>query len=415
MASRRAAFLATALLFVMAGAAPALAQADPGEVARAVRDTGVYVEEGSDLASGEVADLVAEARNQGERLSIVVLAEDPGTGAVAFGDAVVDRLSDAGVILVVTPDDFGVVGEGTVYTEADYAAALDAADLAAGSDTELVRAFVTSLTGVDAATDTPEPATTSSGDGGGGFPWLLLVVLLVGGLLVFWMVRRGRKQATAAGEAQLAKARAEIQTQLDAVANDILDIEDEVRVADQDRVDELYQAASQTYQAASEELAAADTPADLLEIANRVEEAVWQLDSAEALLDGKSPPPKPEPKRLEVPAPTPAPSGEGPLGLPPRPSYPSGYERRPTRRSGGLSPGLIEMLIALGAGALSSRGRSGGGLFPSRSASGPPPPVPSRDDGFLPSPSRRGTTPSSPPSRRGTSGRMRMGRRRRRR
>jgi hypothetical protein len=434
--------IAVALLLAMLPAAPAVAmlfQPDPSEVARAVRDRGVYVDPGSDLSEERAAELVAAVRNDGERLSIVVLDEDPVTGAVAFGDTVVDRLTNPGLLLVVSPGDFGVVGEGDVYTVAELDDALTAAENAGGTDSSLVQAFVVSLVGVGAdvdlpaATAAPEPAgEPAAATSGGGFPWLLVFFLLGGGLLVFWMVRRSRKRTTIADDTRLAQARGEIQKQLDAVANDILEMEDEVRVADRPNVDELYQAAGQTYQTASEQLASADTPAEFLEITNELDVAVWQLDSVEALLDGKSPPPKPIPKQLEPPPrPTtsPGPEGGGSLGLPPKPSYPSdgsGYERRPSRRSGGLSPSIIEMLVALGAGALGSRRSSGGGLgglFPRRSSALPPPP-PSRpassspdDGGFLPSPSQRGTTappPSKPSTRRGTGGRIRMGRRRRR-
>jgi hypothetical protein len=415
------------LLLAVLPAAPALAaafQPDPSEVARAIRDRGIYVDSGSDLSEGRAAELVAAVRNDGERLSIVVLDEDAATGAVAFGDAVVDRLPNPGLILVVSPGDFGVVGEAEAYTSAELDAALTAAENAGDTDSSLVEAFVASLIGVEAGIDlpagtaVPEPfdeSAVGANDGGGGFPWWLVLFLLGGGLFVFWMVRRSRKRAALADEARLAQARAEIQTQLDAVANDILEMEDEVRVADRTQVDELYQAAAQTYQTASEELASADTPAEFLEITNKLDVAVWQLDSVEALLDGKTPPPQPIPKRLE-PAPTPSPpppapsrEGEGGLGLPPKPSYPpSGpdYERRPSRRSGGLSPSLIEMLIALGAGALGSQQSSRGGLFPRRSSTSPPPPPP-----------RPATPPpsSSSSTGKGTGGRIRMGRRRRRR
>ena len=446
-------------LMVVLVAAPALAQADPSTAARAIQDTGVYVEDGSDLGEAEAAELVSLARNEGERLSIVVLTGNPGSGAVAFGDAVADRLANPGAILVITPDEFGVAGEGDHYDEADFDRAIDAADVV-GGDADIARAFVGALTGTaiagaPAEAATPDNAATSgegaaapapAASGGGGFPWGLL--LLVGGGLFLFMVYRRRKQQTAmADQAQVNTARAEIQKQLDAVANDLLDMEDEVRVADRSDIDLLYQTAARTYQEASDALGKAGTAAEFLEITNQLDVAVWQLDSAEALLDGKSPPPKPEPKRLEVPEPVtrrPAPperrpvprpdSGGGPLQLPPKPSYPDGgFNRRPSRRSGGgLSPSLIEILIGLGAGALGRRGRSGGGLFPRRTSAPPPrqptrvPPPPSRtttsdgrrDDGFLPSPTQRGSV-EKPSTRRGsgdgTRGRIRMGRRRRRR
>ena len=415
-------------------AVPALA-AEPADVVPEIRDDGVFIESGSDLSDEQASDLVALVRNQGERFSIVVLTEDPGSGAVAFGDAVVDRLgSNSGLVFVLTPDDVGVAGTGEVFTLEEIDIALDAAVEAGGSDADYATTFVSALTGeplVSAPATTlgsvSEPVAPASPASGGGFGFLWFIVIVGGiGLLIFWMVKRSKKQQALSTENELAAARAEIQTQVDALANDILDMEDEVRMADSDRIDALYNEAGETYRNASEALGSADTPGEFLDITNDLDLAIWQLDSAEALLDGKEPPPKPEPKRLEpvaVPSQGPRPStgsGGGPLGVPPRPTGTSGgYTRRSSRRSGSLSPSVIEMLITLGAGALASRGRRTrmptAGTTPGQSTS-------SRSGGgFLPSPSRRGTTSSrssrstrsSRSSRRGTGGRIRTGRKRR--
>ncbi len=406
-------------LILLLIAATALA-AEPSDVAGEIRDDGVFVEPGSDLTESAAGDLVATVRNEGERFSIVVLTSDPGSGAVTFGDAIVDRLGESsGLIFVLTPDDVAVVGSGDVYTLDEIDDALDRAVDAGGFDTDYVTNFVEALTGIDvAATSDPEPAApgASPDSGGGGFGFIGFIVIVGGALLlIFWLVRRSKQQDDLRTESQLAAARAEIQKQIDAVANDLLDMEDEVRSANNDRVDELYNAAGETYQEASDALVEADSAAEFLDITNDLDTAIWQLDSAEALLDGKSPPPKPLPKRLEpVPSPSPAQEGDssgGPLGVPPRPSHPTGgYARRPTRRSSGMSPNLIEMLVTLGAGALASRSRGPAPAPRARRSGG----------GFLPSPSRKGSRSSrssrssSRSSRRGTGGRIRTGRKRRR-
>ncbi len=366
---------AAAFLFPLIIASAAWA-AEPAEVAREIRDDGVFVESGSDLSEADAGNLVAAVRNEGERFSIIVLTESVTGGATTFGDAVVDRLSDPGLIFVLTPDDVAVVGEGVVYTLEEIDDALDLAISVGGTDTDYAFNFVDTLTGAVVVTPvpaepapqpTPEPAATStpepSSGGGSGFLWFIVIVGGIG-LFIFWMVRRSKQRQELSTENELAAARAEIQEQIDAVANDLLDMEDEVRQANNDRVDDLYNAAGEAYQEASDALAKADTPGEFLDITNDLDLAIWQLDSAEALLDGKAPPPKPTPKRLEpvITAPSPQPQsggGSGPLGVPPRPSYPKGggYERRPTRRSRGMSPSIIEMLITLGAGALANRGR----------------------------------------------------------
>jgi hypothetical protein len=411
MRSRCGLAAAIAAIAVIAGAAPALAQATPSEAATGIRDDGVFVEEGSDLSEAEAGQLVAAVRNTGERFSLMVLTEDPVGGAVAFGDAVVDRLAEPGLVLVLAPSDVGYAGFGEVYTVDDLETALDAAAVTGGDDTSYVTGFVEALTGATVAdpgatpsTDAPEPA---SGGSGGFIIFLVIVALLVVGLV--WLVRRGKKQVEAADESRVAAARAAIQDQIDAIANDILEMEDEVRLADNTRVDELFAAATTTYQEAADRLGGVAAPPDLLAISNELDTAVWQLDSAEAILDGKEPPPEPEPKRLEPASRPPAPNGgagSGPLGLPPRPTYPSGgYQRRPTRRSGGWAPGALEILIGLGGLAMARRSRS-----PARGAAG-------SGGGFLSSPSRRGSSAGSSATtsaRRGTGGRVRGGRRRRR-
>jgi len=437
----RSSLVVVVVAMTVLAATPAFA-AEPADVASGIRDDGVYVESGSDLSESEAGELVATVRNQGERFSIVVLTQAPVGGAVAFGDAVVDRLGDPGLIFVLTPDDVAVVGVGEIYDLDEIDAALDVAADRGGSDGDYVSNFVSELTGVAVVAPTPDPITTtvpepgatstpagSSSGGGSGFLWFILIVGGLG-LFIFWMLRRSRRQQGLSTENELAAARAEIQLQIDAVANDILDMEDEVRMADNDRVDTLYNAAGETFRDASEALAEADTPKEFLDITNDLETAIWQLDSAEALLDGKAPPPQPKPKRPEpvaAPSPSPRPSAGtgGGLGVPPRPTYPKGgYDRRPTRRSRGMSPSLIEMLITLGAGALANRSRRPRTRrAPTRTTSRTSSRTSDRSGGgFLPSPSRKGTrtsrssrsTRSSPrSSRRGTGGRIRTGRKRR--
>jgi hypothetical protein len=211
-----------------------------------------------------------------------------------------------------------------------------------------------------------------------------------------------------------------VQKQVDALANDVLDMEDEVRVANNPEVDGFYNDASDTYRTITERLQKAETPAQLLELSNDLDIAIWQLDCAEAALDGKPKPPRPEPKRLE---PTPRPESKDRVTVPaPRPDY----QRRPSRRSSYLGPGMMEILIGvagqvLAGGGRRSRPRSGGlGSMFGRSSSRKPPPPPSRSSGggVVPgpgSPVPRSSSSRSKPStkpRRGDDGRTRGGGRR---
>jgi len=407
-----------ALLFLLASAAPVLAAADPGQVADEIRDDGVYVEPGSDLSEAEAGRLVAEARNQGERLSVVVLTDDPVSGAVAFGDAVADRLTEHNLLFVLTPSDVGVAGEGDVYTASEIEAALDAADAAGGSDTDYVTNFVATLTGTDMAGE-PVPAETattqaaetaasgsSSSGGGSGFIWFIVIVAIVG-LGVVWLVRRSRKKADTSQAARIAEAKAAVQKQIDNIANDILDMADEVRLSENERVQDFFEKASATFTEASEQLPSIKSPEAILKLSNELDVAIWQLDSAEALLDGKPLPTKPEPKRAE---PEPSPPDHEIDRTVPSPSY----DRRPTRRSSYSGSGLLEILIGvagqvMAGGRVRSRGGMfGGGMFGGGSR------VSSRRSGSaVPTSRSRVRRTSSGSSSRGTGGRIRMGRKRR--
>ncbi len=415
MVSMRRLVVVVAVVVAVTAATPARG-ADASEAAAGVRDDGVFVEPGASATDAEVGDAVAAARRTGEDLSIVVLADEPLAGATTFADAVFDR-TGAGLVVVVAPESVGYAGIGAVYDTPAIEAALDAALAAGDDDAALVAAFVADLTG-ELVTGAPATTAATAGDGssggiGLGWLWIVLLVVIVGVALI-WLNRRSQRRAREADEARIAAAKAEIQKQVDAVANDILDLEDEVRLADDARAGRFYEEASETYRRALEALGPATTPHELLEISNDLDEAIWRLDSAEAVLDGKALPDKPERRRLEpvVREPVGAPSGAGE------------YRRRPSRRSTLSGPRMMDMLIMIGGAMMTGRGRrssrGGGGLF---GGMGPPMrreasrrrsrrtvvPGPSSP------PSTRRAPPPKPDAHRGTGGRrVRGGRRRRR-
>lgn len=436
-----AALSATLLL-----ASPAAA-AEVDEVAAEAATTGFYVEAGATISESEAGDLVGQLRDAGEGFILVVLSEEPAAGATTFADNVQFAIG-RGLVFVVAPESIGLAGEGDVFNEAELEAALDAAENDGGDDLDVAAAFVTSLTGVPVASGgqpvpvptsaaVPAPQSQTPATSSGGRSGFLLFVIIAGGLglLLWWMVRRSKQRAAATDasedDAKLNQARYLIQEQLNDVANDILALEDEVRVADNDRASDFYETASQTYNDATEALPKANTAQALLDLSNQLDVAIWQLDSAEAILDDKPLPPRPEPKRLE---PEPVTADRSSSTVP----GPSSYQRRPTRRSSFGAGGLLDLLIAVGGGMMANRSRSGGGLggglgdlFGRRSRSSAPPPQPSTRYPTPPPPSSggsanpvpgpgrpasssgsRATMPKS--SRRGTSGRMRSGRKRRR-
>ncbi len=431
--------LSLVVAMVVAAGVPSAGAADSAEVADAIAETGVYVEPGASASAVRIGELVSALRSEGEDISMVVLAEEPVGGATTFADAVVRRMG-SGLVLVVAPDTVGVSGTSEEFGDLEIADAVEAS-FAGETDLEVLELFTSQLLGVDVApatTAAPGAAASDSAEGGGsGFLWLL--ALVGGGLILFFWWRR-RQGATKGPRLHpdLAEAKEVVQGQINAVANDIIEMEDEVRQANNPEVDEFYEAAGSTYSDVTEAFPTANRPQALLDLSNELDEAIWQLDSAEALLDGKTPPERPEPKRL--PAPEPAPPDPRPEGsrLPPRPTYDQPvYDRRPGRRSSYSGGGLMEILMGAAGAMMAARGRGGGGLVASRTTtrSGAParrrrvtpaefPQVPgkTRSGGpIVPSPSRSGrrrtsstASRSSTRTRRGKVGRVRTGGRRRR-
>ncbi len=357
---RRTGLFAVLLALVVVGSVSGALAADLATVVDDVAATGVYLDSGVSISESDATQIVSAARNNGSRFHLVVLDDTPLGGNTAFAEAVFENLDiDGGTVLVLSPEDIGWVTDNDGSTENDMVAAFDFANSAGGNDAEYAANFVVSLVGPATPADSASPATAAtattaaaaeSSGGGGGF---LILIFVIGGLglFVFWLIRRGSKQTVNAAAEQMAKARAVVQKQIDAVANDILDMEDEVRVADNREADQFYNEASETYRTVTEQLPNAESPQQLLELSNDLDVAIWQLDSAEALLDGKPKPPRPEPKRLE---PVARPSQDRVTTPAPRPDY----QRRPSRRSSYLGPGMMEILIGVTGQVLGGGGRN---------------------------------------------------------
>lgn len=364
---RRAGFASLLALVLLVVGVTSAAAADIGSVADDAAETGFYLDRGVSISESDASEIVSAARNNGSRFYLIVLDDTPLGGNTAFAEAVYDELGiPAGTVLVLSPEDVGYVTENEGFTDTDMNAAIDYANAAGGNDAQYAANFVVGLLGDPVVAEPiPEPAgtatgagsnaaaTESSGGGGSGFLWFIIIVGGIG-LLVFFLVRRSGKKTVNEAAEQMAKARAAIQKQVDAIANDILDMEDEVRVANNDEVDRFYNEASTTYRTITDRLQKAASPLELIEISNELDVAIWQLDCAEAVLDGKPKPPRPEAKRLE-----PQPSPDDRVTIPaPRPDY----QRRPSRRSSYLGPGMMEILIGVAGQVLAGgrRGRGGG-------------------------------------------------------
>lgn len=291
---RRLPFFA-ALLLVLGSAVPAFAQVVPDDVIDDALTTGLYVEPGLSADRSSLNASITRAGNNGVRLVVVLLDRDPAGGAVTFADAVLDEIP-AATVLVLSGSSEGIAS--TDFDQGTLADALDrgfdaANDAPSGQgDEAFVSAVVDHLTGTTPGGGSGEVPTGASSGGGSG---LIIMLVIVGGLvaLVWVAVRKGQKSA-AAGKAKLIdEAKAEIRSQLDAMANTILEITDLVGASTDHQDDTYLRQASATYAEADDAFAAVADLKALEDLADRIDEARWQLDAANAIAHGRPVPDKP--------------------------------------------------------------------------------------------------------------------------
>jgi hypothetical protein len=280
----------------MALAAPVLAQATPSDAAAAARDRGYYVESGVPVSESRIDAAVSRANQEGLRFYAVILNEDPAGGAANFASAVLDRIG-AGTVLVLSSSQEGI--ESTEFTQTQLGRALDAA-FEASDDEGYVSSVADSLLAetADSGSETTA-AQSASSDGGGSNAGLFIMLAIIGGLvgLVWFAIRRQKKAAEESREESVDEARAELKSQLDSMANTILEITDHVSASESREDNQYLEAAGATYSAVVEEFESAQDLRALAALADRVDEARWQLDAATALAEGRPVPPKPEKKQ----------------------------------------------------------------------------------------------------------------------
>ncbi len=326
-----------------------VAAAQPVDVAPVLVAQGFFIEDGSDADRNAVEDAVAEARFAGGNLSIAVLAIEPPGGATIFAENTLNEMGGTGTVFVVAPETAGWASEGDIYTREQLDEATDVS-LDGSSDTDVVELFVATLIG--------EPVGGAEPGGGGGLPWgwILLLIIVAGVAFILWRTSRSSKREA---ERSIEDARAEVKKRLDDVANDIIDLEDEITASTDPAARVLYESATAAYADALDTYEGAATPQELIATAEELDMAIWRLDSVEALLDGEPPPPKPEKPRPTAPVP-----GASPLTTPPR--VPASIYRRPDRRR---SSGTAAMMTGLLMGSMASSRRSPRGSSSSGSRS----------------------------------------------
>ncbi|MFV1962585.1 MAG: hypothetical protein ACC658_12235, partial [Acidimicrobiia bacterium] len=255
-----------------------LIAATPSEVVADLEAKGYYIEPGSTASEQVVSDAVSQGRSDGGRLYLVVLAEEPPGGATTFSDSVLDRLG-AGYVVTVAPETVGYAGDGSFWTADEMNAAIDAS-LSGGNDNQVIELFIAQLT--DTSIFQPSDA---GGSGISGWVWL---VLIGGAVLVFLLMRNSsNRKARERAAAKLETVRAMARNKLAEVANDIIEMEDEVDLSEIPEVKAHYQSASATYTEALALTETVRTPQEMVDVVRELDLAIWELDAAEAFLDGE--------------------------------------------------------------------------------------------------------------------------------
>ncbi len=285
-------FAAVAVMLI-APASPALAQASPDEAAAAAADQGYYIEAGVGADEARISDAVRRVRDAGDELFVILLFDDPAGGATTFAGAVLDRLG-SGTVLVLSESQYGM--ETTEFSPSAVTEALARGNASDGSDADFTDAVVASLYAGAAPASTVSGSDSSFSPDGGSKTGLFIMLGFIGLLvfLVWWAIRRQRTSSAQSEQRMIEEARNEIKSQLDSMANTILDISDLVSLSESKEDNQYLEQAGATYGTALEEFEQALDMSALEAMSDRLDEARWQLDAAAAVARGKEVPPKPE-------------------------------------------------------------------------------------------------------------------------
>lgn len=272
--------------------APLAGAAVLSEVADALESDGFYVEPGAEAVdTSALADVVQGARRP---IRPVVLAGGSPDDAAALADDLVNELSGDLTVIVVSPTaiEANSTEAGDPEIEDAFLDAERTLDFTGASALEIITAFSRSFDALEAA-----GGGTDGEASGGGLP--LVPILLVGGAGVVGATalvrrRRARGEQEAQQQRALEEARAEVREQVQAMADQILALTDQVELAGNDEASRLFTEATAAYTKAQAELERSTSPAALEGVSDELDHARWQLESVSALIEGRTPSPEPE-------------------------------------------------------------------------------------------------------------------------
>ncbi len=296
---RRIAF-SSIILLVLSSAWPALAT-EPGSVVAELEFRNYAAESGTSIDVNDLEALIDDTDAVERDLYFVILASNPAGGNDLFAARLLE-LQLNGTVVVISPDEIGAAS--LILDDEAVAEAIDAAygEFFDRDDLGALETFSKRLpdageavTATTAAVNQPAPGAQASSDegGGGGGGFFLIFILAIVGVVGFMLWRNSRRDKEVV-EGRLDEAKAELKGQLDVIANEILDLSDRVTVAEIDEALAHYRAANDTYTGVSEASEAAGTLTELEALSDRLDRARWQLEAAEALVEGRDVPPEPE-------------------------------------------------------------------------------------------------------------------------
>jgi hypothetical protein len=252
------------------------ASGQPSEVVDSLIDDGFYLEDRTEAEAEAVAAVLAEAGVAALYLVEVTDDVDP----LALADDLQRELG-SGTVMVVTPFEIGWASDR--YTDTEIEAALD---------TSLSDFDRSPASGLESLAGALSEQAEASGDGSLG--WLIpvgLVAIIGGG--IWLLVRRSRKERETEHAGRLEEAKQELDGQIAVVSNYIVELSDRVAVAEDDEAESLYREAIELFSGVQKDLPQADELHEMELLSDRLDQARWQLESTEAKLDGKVPPPQP--------------------------------------------------------------------------------------------------------------------------
>lgn len=318
----------------------------PNDLVSEVAVNGFHVDAKTSATDACVSGSVADARNAGSNFYLVVLAEEPSGGATTFSGGMLTALGVDGTVLTIAPETVGYEENEGFWSPDELEAALDAS-LTVASDNDVARTFVNTLTGQNVK------CSNQSVEGKSGWAWIVVFIIILGGVgfLIWNTVRSNRKR----GVEELARAKAPVQSQIDAIANDILALETEVAHANNPEATAYFEDAAASFATAGDRLAATDDADGLLDLSHDLDTTIWRLDCVEALLDGNplpAKPVKPEPFKADEPVLTasePVSGGTSARAQTGLPRTLPEYQRRGARQSSYGSNQVMQALLGVGA------------------------------------------------------------------